>query len=494
MLKVLVVDDNSDWRQKIKDRLVRINCEAELASNEGEALVQLTQTDFQVAIVDVRLHGDSPEDQSGLSLALAIRSLKPKTQVILLTKYVRADQVVRAVRYHGVIDFIDKSNPNWFDLLQKTLEETQETQQKEKQLGLQDSSDSSKLSISLIQGRPLMARSRGRHVYSISTPEVLQIKKVDYARKTEMAQKDQKNRRFLVADIGDDLYCDIFDKHYDLKGLYLEARTKSKILTLQFETSRELVNLPLEFIRSDQPEEYLVLQHPLSRFVFNAAPRHYAISPQILAVLPKLRILLISSNTLPFIGGVDAEIRELQMFLNTQEFFPVEVDTINTRNATYEAVREKLRNCDYDIVHYAGHGYYQTESPEESSIFFWEDKDKQGEVLQMTAAEITLLLRESKVRFVYLSSCYGATTGIDVERLDDDFLGLADAIVQSGVPSVLGYRWPASDTGAKKLACAFYGSLLKQGSLEIALWQARCELAVNRNDPTWLSPILIHQS
>jgi CHAT domain-containing protein len=78
--------------------------------------------------------------------------------------------------------------------------------------------------------------------------------------------------------------------------------------------------------------------------------------------------------------------------------------------------------------------------------------------------------------------------------MDDDFLGIADAVVQAGVPSTLGFRWPVSDVGAPKLAKAFYGSLLRQGSPEIALWKARRELAgLGRDDPTWLSPILIHQ-
>jgi CHAT domain-containing protein len=111
----------------------------------------------------------------------------------------------------------------------------------------------------------------------------------------------------------------------------------------------------------------------------------------------------------------------------------------------------------------------------------------------MKAAELKILLDRSEARFVYLSSCYGTAMGNERALLDDDFLGLADAVAQAGVPSVLGFRWPVSDAGAPKLALAFYRSLLEQGSPEIALWSARCELAVNRNDTTWLSPILIHQ-
>lgn len=112
----------------------------------------------------------------------------------------------------------------------------------------------------------------------------------------------------------------------------------------------------------------------------------------------------------------------------------------------------------------------------------------------MRATELKLLLERSEARLVYMSNCYGATTGSQTDLLDDDFLGLADAAMQAGVPSVIGFLWPVSDVGAPKLTLAFYRSLLEQGSPEIALWHARRELArPNKDDPTWLSPILIHQ-
>ena len=74
-------------------------------------------------------------------------------------------------------------------------------------------------------------------------------------------------------------------------------------------------------------------------------------------------------------------------------------------------------------------------------------------------------------------------------------MGITDAVVQAGIPSTLGFRWSVTDEGAKKLAVAFYESLLKQGNPEIALWKARGEVAktLGRDDYTWLSPVLIHQ-
>ena len=113
----------------------------------------------------------------------------------------------------------------------------------------------------------------------------------------------------------------------------------------------------------------------------------------------------------------------------------------------------------------------------------------------MKSRELRTLLQESDVRLVYLSCCNGATTGERADLLHDDFLGLVDTIVQSGVPTALGYRRPVEDRWAPTLACAFYESLLQQGHPGVALWRARCELAgIDKNSLTWLSPIMVHQT
>ncbi|MBM3149843.1 MAG: CHAT domain-containing protein, partial [Chloroflexi bacterium] len=310
----------------------------------------------------------------------------------------------------------------------------------------------------------------------------------------DIAKNDLVNLRFQVKEIGLALWRDIFVEHPEAGRAYLEARTKSQSLSLLFEAPREFLRLPLEFIYLDTPPEYLVLEHPVSRFACGATPKRGVFSPQVLALAQKLRILIIASNTRPPIDGVDAEVQALSSYLKKQDIIPVEVTMLTTKQATYERIREELRKPNYDVIHYAGHGSFDAVSPENSSLHFWAGRNKQGDVVPMKATELKMLLGQSEARLVYLSSCYGTATGDKAALLDDDFLGLADAVAQAGVPSVVGFRWPVADDGARRLALAFYQSFLEQGSPEFALWSARCELAaLNRDDPTWLSPILIYQ-
>jgi CHAT domain-containing protein len=337
-------------------------------------------------------------------------------------------------------------------------------------------------------------RSRGTHVYAVRTAGVLQLSVLGYNRRAQEA-RIALDPRFNVKVIGGDLYRDIFANFPEVHDTFRDARAGSRPLCLSFEGGRDFIGVPFEFIFLGRPAEYLVLEHPVSRFINNIDPKRKALSPQTFAQLRgELRMLIVASNTEPSIPGVDQEVQQLADFLHRQGYMNVQVDLIPTEEATITRIRKELRSCQAHIFHYAGHGSYNELSPEESTLFFWSEGNRRGTVEIMSAAELKDLLQDTEVRLAYFSCCYGATTGSQPKLLDDDFLGIADAVIQSGVPSTLGFRWPVSDAGATKLALAFYGSLLRQGSPEIALWEARRELAgLNRNDPTWLSPILIHQ-
>jgi CheY-like chemotaxis protein len=496
MSKILVVDDESDVRNTLSGLLQDAGYAVKAVGSDGEALTAITQESFDFALIDVRLHGDSEDDESGLSLAMNFTYLAPQVRVILLTRYVRTRQIVRAIRYYGVVDFIEKTQDLGNQVLNTIAKALTETRRRY----FEKIGNSTQLSLSLLTNQPLFVRTFGNYIYSARTSKVLSLPVERYARRVEAARKDPDNWRLQVQEIGRNLWREIFGEHPEVSGAYHESRANN--LTILVEGPREFLQLPLEFLFSEQHSDYIILEHPLVRFVHGAISKRKALSPHMFALMKKLRVLIIASNThddaspevLPFIGGVDRETRELADYLRSQLYFPVEVTLIPTERAIYNRVKAEINKPDYDIIHYAGHGSFNVASPEESCLYFWAGDNKQGPIVAMKATELKMLLRQSGARMVYLSSCEGAASGSSKDLLDDDFLGLTDAIVQAGVPTVLGYRWPVSDVGAPKLAKAFYQSLLDQGSPEVALWSARSELAgLDRNDTTWLSPILVHQ-
>jgi CheY-like chemotaxis protein len=489
MPRALVVDNSPDWQKKLEDLLRKLGYEVEVAASEREVMVRLTQTQFQLALVDVRLHGDVVEDESGLSLAMAIRALDPQVKVILLTAFGPATTLVlRAMRYQGVVNFIAKheirSASDLQSMIQTALAEP----------GFEETSDLCQFSLSLEIGQPLVVRTRGRYASSARTSGTLELNLPRYLRRTETARTDPAGFRFSIKGIGQDLYRSIFSSHRKVHNTYVVASAQSEVLCLSFEASREFLGVPLELLYSYEAANYLSLLHPMSRFVNGAVPQNRALSPGVLSQLKRrLRVLVIASDTKPPISLIDQIGEEIESLLEAHD--SVEVKLIPTNRATYAAVRQELRQCPYHIIHYVGHGLFEENSPEQSSLFFWEGQNRSRSVLPLTGAELSLLLQGSNVRLFQLSCCEGTRTGTTIDLLDDDYLGVADGIIQAGVPSVLGFRWPVSADGAQKLALDFYESFLKYGSPERALLDARRELAISARDaPDWASPILIVQS
>lgn len=492
MPRILVVDDEPDVRNTLKGILEDAGYQVQIAGNERDAMAAVVREPFDFALMDVRLHEDGEGDESGLSLAMAFRGLNPKGKIIILSGYTIPSATLRAVRYLGVVDYIGKGVVDWVDLILKTLKEALD---EPKQRNFHQNNDSTHLHISLAVKQPPVIRAHGHHTYSMYSQKLLDVDFESYALKTELARQNPDSLSFQVKDIGIDLWKDVFDQHLNAANTYLEARAKSNPLSLVFEAPAEFLRLPLEFLRPNKSSVPLVLQHPLTRFISGVTVDRDVISPSLLALTRKLSILIIASNTKPRIDGVDEEAKAIYNYIkNEQAYIPVDVKLVETERATYDHVKQELKKPIYDIIHYAGHGYYDPSSPDKSSLYFWSKENRQGNVVPMNATDLTLSLKQSKERMVYLSCCFGTTTGNKTALLRDDFLGLADAVVQAGIPSVLGYRWPVADQRAQHMALSFYESLLEQGSPEIALWRARCDLAsANKDEPTWLSPILICQ-
>jgi CHAT domain-containing protein len=396
--------------------------------------------------------------------------------------------VVKSIKFFGVEDFIEKSSLGGSSGVDLAAIVKEILDKPSFELGLDQ------LSLSFELGQPIMVRTRGAHVCALRTNKVCQLSVPIYNRRAQEA-RTAPDSRFNVKVMGHELYRDIFENCHEVLATFSEAKAKRQPLCLSFEGARDFIGIPFEFTFLDQPAEYLILEHPVTRFINGVVPRRKALSPHAFAQLKgELRILIVASNTDPPITGVDQEAQHLAEFLERQRYVNVRVNLIPTEEATITRVRRVLRDCQVHIFHYAGHGLYDELSPEKSALFFWSKKNRKGSVESLSAAMLKRLLQDSEVRFAYFSSCLGSATGSESQLMDDDFLGIADAVVQAGVPSTLGFRWPVSDVGAPKLAEAFYRSLLRQGSPEIALWEARRELAgLNRDDPTWLSPILIHQ-
>jgi CheY-like chemotaxis protein len=338
----------------------------------------------------------------------------------------------------------------------------------------------------------------------------------EYEEKASVVYMAGRKWRFMSKTTGRELHKTLFRDHIAIQDHYSRvygavSQRENSSMHIRFESSPNFIRVPLEFLfeSSDNMEgQYAVLIHAMARSMTNVGTNKPPLSPMFLNELYKekapLRILLIASNTVPAIDAVDAEVmilsKKLPKLFEKKGIKVADPTVVPTEKATATYVRELLEECEYHIVHYAGHSGYIRNSPEESYLNFHKrENDKGGETERIEASELRLLLQGSllqgsQTRLFYLNCCSGTATADTTTLMFDSVLGIADALVHAGVNAVLGYRWPANDKSAYQLALDFYTALADYGRIDTALLIARQKTArLRMDDITWISPILIIQ-
>ena len=145
------------------------------------------------------------------------------------------------------------------------------------------------------------------------------------------------------------------------------------------------------------------------------------------------------------------------------------------------ALQERLLGEPVHILHFVGHGVFD-ESSQAGSLAL---EDARGRPHLVQGEQLATLLRNHPaMRLAYLNACEGAlASGQSV------FTGVAQTLVQEGVPAAVAMQAEISDTGAIELARTFYTALAGGRPVDAALTQARVALSVagSRNGPSLCS-------
>ncbi|HLC21638.1 MAG TPA: response regulator, partial [Candidatus Methylomirabilis sp.] len=100
--KVLIVDDDFDIREVIRDRLKAMGFEVAEASDGLEAMTRLREESPTITLLDLQM-----PKKSGLEVLKAIRDEGVDTTTIVITAYGTIDKAVEAMRA-GAYDFLTK--------------------------------------------------------------------------------------------------------------------------------------------------------------------------------------------------------------------------------------------------------------------------------------------------------------------------------------------------------------------------------------------------
>jgi CHAT domain-containing protein/tetratricopeptide (TPR) repeat protein len=187
-------------------------------------------------------------------------------------------------------------------------------------------------------------------------------------------------------------------------------------------------------------------------------------------------------------GTSDARLRIPRLPFTSQEadaILQVAHDPSDLKATGFDASRaEALSGVlgQYRYLHFATHGYLDTERPELSALVL-SQFDQQGRPVDGFLRVNDIYNSRLAADLVVLSACQ---TGLGKEVRGEGLMGLTRAFMYAGVPRVIVSLWSVDDRATAELMAAFYRSLLRDGKRPSeALLDAQIEL---RKHKEWQSP------
>ena len=151
---------------------------------------------------------------------------------------------------------------------------------------------------------------------------------------------------------------------------------------------------------------------------------------------------------------------------------------------SWDALHAKLLEREWHVLHFIGHGTYDTVTDEGVLAFV----GRNGRADYVTASALADLLDEAEPtpRLVVLNSCQSGAGGTT-----DLFSGTAAALAHSGIRAVAAMQFSISDAAALAFARGFYTALAHNRGIDEAVRSGRIGiLGLGRGTLEWVTPVL----
>jgi DNA-binding NtrC family response regulator len=104
-LKILLIDDDSAFRQVMANELRRLGYDTSSAASGEEAVRAISAIDPEVVLLDLRLPG-----MNGIDTLKAVHEKCPAAEIIMLTGHGSIDSAIDSIRL-GAFDYVIKPCP-----------------------------------------------------------------------------------------------------------------------------------------------------------------------------------------------------------------------------------------------------------------------------------------------------------------------------------------------------------------------------------------------
>jgi S1-C subfamily serine protease/CHAT domain-containing protein len=298
------------------------------------------------------------------------------------------------------------------------------------------------------------------------------IAEVDALTKELLKTLNRANRRGDInGEILDDLKRTgqgLFDELLTTKVKGMLRATKAETLILYIDD--HLVQIPWELLFDGS--EFLSLRFNMGRIV---STRQTISLHKQREESPRLSLLVLADPQ----GNLENAYNEGILIRDT---LPEEKFRVDLKTSSVDGRYLKQHIRDYDLVHYAGHAYFDEKNPSQGGWVLSDGK--------WTSAEITKLTASGAMPFlVFSNACHSGRTS---EWSETEIYGLANAFLLSGVTHYVGTFWEILDAPSSLFAAVFYESLGNGASVGEALRDARKRVfeEYNGNNIIWASYML----
>lgn len=249
-------------------------------------------------------------------------------------------------------------------------------------------------------------------------------------------------------------------------------------LRLRLSDTPELIDIPWEYLYDGARNQFLALS--VDTPVVRALELPESI--EALAVTPPLRVLVMVASPHDY-QQLDTEqewakLKESVADLERRGLLILQ----RLATPTLAALQRQLRQAGYHIFHFIGHGSFDVQA--EDGMLLFEDENGRGRAV--SGQYLGMLLHDERtMRLAILNACEGGRTARSAP-----FSGVAQSLLQQGVPAVIAMQAAITDQAAITLAHEFYAALADGYPVDAALAEARKAIFAQENDVEWGKPVL----
>ncbi len=178
------------------------------------------------------------------------------------------------------------------------------------------------------------------------------------------------------------------------------------------------------------------------------APFHIKFAKLKLAGEP-FRVLIVANDDGGALKEVKNEAEQIKVKLKDSE-----TEVVVSHNDSIERIEALLREKQFHLLHFCGHTKYVPQNEQMTGLSISSEEDNTEIV---SYGRFARAVRNSGTWLVYLSSCHGAVT--DLPEIGQTYLNCMEALIEIGIPNVIGFRWAVEDFRAKRFASEFYAEL-----------------------------------